>query len=81
MKNKDSNDNSFHKIEKIEEPKKEIGLNKSNNLSKSQNELDNKDNILDLNDDSYNSDEKKVFHLMVMPWVKKLVQKQILKKI
>ena len=34
MKNKDSNDNnSFQKIEKIEEPQKEIGLDKSNNLA------------------------------------------------
>jgi hypothetical protein len=59
MKNKDNNDNSFQKFEKIEEPQKEIGIDKSNNLAQSQSELGNKDNVLDLNDDSYNSDEKK----------------------
>ena len=59
MKNKDNNDNSFQKFEKKEEAEKEIGLEKSNNLAESQTEFDNKNNDLDLNEDSYNSDEKK----------------------
>ena len=51
MKNKDNNDNSFQKFEKKEEPQKEIGLEKSNNLAESQTEFDNKNNDLDLNED------------------------------